>query len=80
MIKGVKEFEELEDGSIYYLLNSYYDAVRTHKTHVQADNRVLEEKHSMTLENHTGGNSNIHRNLKFKDDNDTDIAEIDGID
>jgi hypothetical protein len=80
VIKGVNDFEELEDGSIYYLLNCYYDAARTHKTHIQAENRVLEEKHFMTLENHTGGNSKIiHRNLKFKDDNDKDIAEIDGI-
>ena len=79
VVKCVQEFEDLEDGSIYYLYNDYYSSNVKYKTRTQAEDRVLEEKHSMALVNHAGGNSHVHRNIKFKDENGKDIAEIDRI-
>ena len=76
VIECVQDFEDLEDGSIYYLFNCHYDTVRSHITHTQVEHRVLEEKLSMALLNHAGGNSYVHRNIKFKDENG---FEIDGI-
>ena len=79
VIECVQDFEDLEDGSIYYLLNDYYDTIRSHITHTQVEHSVLEKKLSMALVNHAGGNSHVHRNIKFKGENGKDIAEIDRI-
>ena len=79
VIDCVQTFDDLVDGSIYYLFNDYYGAVVKYKTRTQAEDRVLEEQHSLALVNHAGGNSHVHRNIKFKDENNKDIAEFDRI-
>ena len=78
-IDCVVEFDDLEDDAMYYLFNEHFDAVYNRKIRIQAEDRVLEEKHSLALVDYAGGNSHVHRNTIFKDENDKDKAEIDRI-
>ena len=78
VIDVVQTFDDLVDGSTYYLFNDYYSAVRSSKTRGQVEDRVLEEQVSSAMVNDIGEGAHVHRNVKFVDPiTKKDIAEID---
>lgn len=79
VIDCVQSFDDLVDGSVYYLVNSFYDTVVNNRTRAQVESRVLEEQLSMALVEHLGGIAHVHRNLKFMDEHSKDTIEFDRI-
>jgi hypothetical protein len=75
----VQSFDDLVDGSVYYLANGYYDAVLSNRTRAQVEDRVLEEQVSSALVEDLGGIAQVYRGLKAKDEQGKDKAEFDRI-
>ena len=75
----VQSFDDLVDGSVYYLANGYYDAILSNRTRAQVEDRVLEEQLSSALVEYLGGIAHVHRGIKVKDEQGKDKAEFDRI-
>lgn len=75
----VQSFDDLVDGSVYYLANCYYDAVLSDRTRAQVEERVLEEQLSSALVEYHGGIAHVHRNIKVTDKDGKDKAEFDRV-
>ena len=78
VIKGARTYNDIIDGSTYYLVNGYYDAVLNNRTRAQVEDRVLEEQVCSAMVNDIGEGAHVHRNVKFVDPiTKKDIVEID---
>ena len=79
VIKGARTYNDIVDGSTYYLVNGYYDAVLNNRTRAQVEDRVLEEQLSSALVEDLGGIAQVYRGLKAKDEQGKNKAEFDRI-
>ena len=80
VIDCVPTYDDLVDGSTYYIVNDYYDAVVNSKTRAQVEDRVLEEQVSSAMVNHIGKGAHVHRNVKFTDEETKqDVIELDRV-
>jgi hypothetical protein len=79
VIDGARTYDDIVDGSTYYMVNGYYDAVLNYRTRTQVDDKVLEEQLSSALVEHLGGIAHVHRNIKVTGKDRKDKAEFDRI-
>jgi hypothetical protein len=81
VIKGARTYDDIVDGSTYFMVNRYYDAVLNSRTRAQVEDRVLEEQVSSAMVNYIGKGAHVHvyRNVKFTDEKGRDIAELDRV-
>ena len=75
----MQSFDDLVDGSVYYLANGYYDAVLSNRTRAQVEDRVLEEQLSSASVEYLGGIAHVHRNIKVTGKDGKDKAEFDRV-
>ena len=71
VIDGARTYDDIVDGSTYYMVNGYYDAVFNNRMRGQVEDRVLEEQVSSAMVNDInkgahGKLAHVHRNVKFK--------------
>ena len=81
VIDCVETYDDLVDGSTYFIVNGYSDAVLNSRTRAQVEDRVLEEQVSLAVVKDIGKGAHVHvhRNVKFTDENGRDEAELDRV-
>ena len=79
VIDGVRTYDDIVDGSTYYMFNGYFDPVLNNRTRRLVNDRVLEDQLSSALVEHLGGTAHVHRGIKAKDEEGNDKAKFERI-
>lgn len=81
MVSVEKKYDDVVDGSMYFLFDRNFDAALNLRVfRSQVEDRIVEEEVTLALVKDIGEGTHVHRNVKFMDrSTKKDIAEINNV-